>query len=51
MYTSDFPLHIDIETTNICNLLCPMCPRTIQIDNGTYVDIGTMSMDFYKKII
>lgn len=51
MYTSDFPIHIDIETTNICNLLCPMCPRTIQIDNGTYVDIGTMSMDFYKKII
>lgn len=51
MYVSEFPLHLDIETTNICNLLCPMCPRTIQIDNGTYVDIGTMSMDFYKKII
>jgi MoaA/NifB/PqqE/SkfB family radical SAM enzyme len=51
MYAGDFPLNLDIETTNICNLLCPMCPRTIQIDNGTYVDIGTMSMDFYKKII
>lgn len=51
MYVSDFPIHLDIETTNICNLLCPMCPRTIQIDNDTYVDVGTMSMDFYKKII
>jgi MoaA/NifB/PqqE/SkfB family radical SAM enzyme len=51
MYEGDFPLHLDIETTNVCNLLCPMCPRTIQIDNGTYVDIGTMSMDLYKRII
>ena len=51
MYVSDYPLHLDIETTNVCNLLCPMCPRTIQIDKGSYVDIGTMSMDFYKKII
>ncbi|TLX80362.1 MAG: radical SAM protein [Thaumarchaeota archaeon] len=51
MYAGNFPLNLDIETTNICNLLCPMCPRTIQIDNGTYVDIGTMGMDFYKKFI
>lgn len=51
MYAGDFPLCLDIETTNICNLACPMCPRTIQIDNGTYVDIGTMDMDVYKKII
>lgn len=47
----DFPLCLDIETTNICNLLCPMCSRTIQIKDGTYVDIGTMSMELYKKII
>lgn len=50
-YVSDFPLCLDIETTNICNLRCGMCPRTIQIDNGTYVDIGTMDMGLYKKII
>lgn len=47
----DFPLCLDIETTNICNLLCPMCSRTIQIKDGTYVDIGTMSMELYKKMI
>jgi len=49
-YVSDFPLCLDIETTNICNL-SGMCPRTIQIDNETYVDIGTMDMGLYKKII
>jgi len=51
MHVSDFPLHLDIETTNICNLKCSMCSRTIQIEDGTYVDIGTMPMDMYKKII
>jgi MoaA/NifB/PqqE/SkfB family radical SAM enzyme len=51
LHAGDFPLNLDIETTNICNLLCAMCPRTIQIDNGTYVDIGTMDMEMYKRII
>lgn len=51
MIVSKFPLHLDIETTNICNLLCKMCSRTIQIEDGTYVDIGTMSMNLYKQII
>jgi len=49
--TTPFPIHIDIETTTVCNLLCPMCPRTIQIENGTFPDIGTMSMEMYKRII
>ena len=51
MITSEFPLCLDIETTNICNLQCTMCSRTIQIEDGTYVDIGTMPMDLFKKII
>jgi|SRR3972149_11093306 len=51
MHTSNFPIHLDIETTNVCNLLCPHCPRTIQINEGRYVDIGTMSLEMYKKII
>lgn len=51
MQVSDFPLCLDIETTNVCNLQCSMCSRTIQIEDGTYVDIGTMSMELYKKII
>lgn len=28
-FISEFPLHLDIETTDLCNLKCPMCPRTI----------------------
>jgi len=31
---TDFPLHLDIEITNVCNLLCPMCPRTLIIKNN-----------------
>lgn len=50
-HVSPFPIHLDIETTNVCNLECPFCPRTIQINDGTYSDIGTMNMNLYKKII
>ena len=49
--TTDFPLHLDIETTNICNLQCPMCPRTIMLANESFADLGFMSKDEYKKII
>jgi radical SAM protein with 4Fe4S-binding SPASM domain len=51
MIVPEFPLCLDIETTNICNLQCTMCSRTIQIEDGTYSDIGTMPMDLFKKII
>lgn len=51
MKVPEFPLCLDIETTNICNLQCTMCSRTIQIEDGTYSDIGTMPMDVYKKMI
>ncbi|MFT7860919.1 MAG: radical SAM protein [Sulfurimonas sp.] len=49
---SDFPLNLDIETTDLCNLKCPMCARTIKdankenhvaksryIDKEAYMDI------------
>jgi radical SAM protein with 4Fe4S-binding SPASM domain len=48
----DFPLNVDIETTDLCNLKCPMCARTIMdanketrpmksrfIDKEAYMDI------------
>lgn len=47
----EFPLHLDIETTNICNLQCPMCPRTIMLANETFSELGFMSKDDYKRII
>jgi Predicted Fe-S oxidoreductases len=41
-----FPIHLDIESTSICNLKCPFCA-------GTYekYPYGSMPFDLYKKII
>lgn len=46
-----FPLCLDIETTNVCNLDCIMCPRTVYIARGTYGQIGMMDFDMYRRII
>ncbi|MDR2351781.1 MAG: hypothetical protein LBF22_01235, partial [Deltaproteobacteria bacterium] len=29
-----YPLHLDFDPTNRCNLRCVMCPRTIFIEQG-----------------
>lgn len=53
-YVGKFPLNLDIEPTNCCNLKCPFCYRTlaIQKDLGAEIDwTGIMSMETYKKII
>jgi Iron-sulfur cluster-binding domain/Radical SAM superfamily len=47
----DFPIHLDIETTNYCNLKCPMCPRTIMVDRGTFGEVGRMTREHYASII
>ncbi len=46
-----FPIHLDIETTNICNLRCPMCPRTILMAEDKFSTLGYMSKEQYKNII
>lgn len=51
LITTKFPINLDLETTSVCNLLCPMCPRTIKIEDGTFGEVGHMSMELYKKII
>lgn len=43
---SKFPLHLDIEITNACNLKCIMCYRKAMKDKE-----GFMSFELYKKII
>lgn len=43
---ADFPLHLDIETSNTCNLRCSMC----QIPFGK-MNPGYMNMDLYMKIL
>lgn len=47
----DFPLCLDIETTTVCNLKCPMCPRTNMIKKDLPFLIANMDFDLYKKII
>ena len=42
----DFPLHVDIESTNRCNLRCSMCQ--IDFDN---MKQGNIDPDLFKKII
>lgn len=42
-----FPMHLDIESTSHCNLVCPQCWQT-DIDKSKH---GYMDFDLYKKII
>lgn len=50
-YVSDFPLHLDIETTDLCNLKCPMCARTI-MDEQDHIPKGKyISKEEYINII
>ena len=51
-YVSDFPMHLDIETTSKCNLKCPMCPLTILDDELLDQDESMfMSREDYINII
>ena len=43
---SDFPLHLDIEITGRCNLMCKHCVRFSRRTN-----VGDMDMDIFRKII
>lgn len=51
-----FPLHLDIDPTNRCNLSCGMCPRTFYIKEGRREwnpegSSGDMDFSLYEKII
>lgn len=48
---NDFPLHIDIEITNYCNLQCPMCPRTIMVNDNTFEPLAHMDFELFSKIV
>lgn len=43
---TEFPMLVDIEPTNYCNLCCTFCARQIMKR-----EIGFMSMELYKQII
>jgi radical SAM protein with 4Fe4S-binding SPASM domain len=42
---TDYPLHVDVESANTCNMNCPMCYR----DQMTH--IGQMEVALFKKIV
>jgi MoaA/NifB/PqqE/SkfB family radical SAM enzyme len=44
--SGDFPLHLDIEPTNVCNLRCPFCATTHNKYNK-----GFMAEKTWKKIL
>lgn len=47
------PIHLDIETSAICNLMCPMCFCTIERQKGDKAAYkgGLIPFERYKKII
>jgi len=45
-YVSGFPLHLDIEVTNRCNIRCTMCFVDFSVDKGEFIDVA-----LFKKVI
>ena len=45
----DFPIHLDVESTGVCNLRCPFCATTMK-NWGPDVP-GYMKMELFKKVI
>jgi radical SAM protein with 4Fe4S-binding SPASM domain len=46
-----FPLHLSLETTNLCNLHCPMCARTLKAKQGLLDSPQFMNYDLFTQII
>lgn len=46
-----YPLHLDIGITNVCNLKCTFCARTVRVDEGRWRKAQHMDFDLFKKII
>lgn len=47
----EFPLHLDIAITNVCNLECTFCARTVRVEEGRWRKSQHMSLELFKKII
>ena len=46
-HISRFPLHVDFETSSICNMNCPMCFRPHRANQND----GLLDFEVYKKVI
>ncbi len=47
-FLTDFPIHIDLELTSVCNLRCEMC---WQNKDPNAFPKGMMSEKLFKKVI
>lgn len=51
-YIGKFPIHLDMELTNSCNLKCPMCPQGMDLSKSIGLSKkGMMDFAVFKKII
>ena len=48
---TDFPLFLQLETNQICNLLCPSCPIGQPEAYTKYISSEKMDWELYQKII
>ena len=48
---TEFPLFLQLETNQICNLKCPSCPIGQDDGDQKYISSEKMDWDMYKKII
>ena len=48
---TDFPLYLQVELHQICNLRCPMCAISIPEASEKYITEDHMSWELYEKII
>lgn len=49
-YVSEFPTHVDLETSSACNLRCPMC-YTVTDEFKELVSRQHMDFDLFKKLV
>lgn len=47
---ADFPLHVDVELSSICNLKCPMCPTGTE-EFKAKVPKAYVSPELFQKIV
>lgn len=50
-HLSEFPLHLDIDVTNLCNLRCTMCARTILNHENALPELGYMDFGLFTSLI
>ncbi len=48
---TNFPLYLQVELNQVCNLKCPMCPLTIPESREKYITDKHISWEMYEKII